>query len=314
MKPAAAFLVALLALAACAEKPGDGSAAPEPAVPVASNPTGGEELCLGRYALRLPAGARVIARAQGMDGLDLRVRALEPGTALADVPARAPWLSRADRATLLGPAISEMPDRTVVLTWRATDRDAAVVDTEAIRLLDDTLLAAHARSANTQQALAHRTAALALLAAAEARPEGVIPARGFCIDRLTIRRGFSGGEFAGLVAESPRPWRLFVTTRSNDDAAGPRLAAPDPGAVPADTRVIRAGQRTAGGHQGDELVLSRTRGRMQDMLLAWRFVGVPHSGAGPAVELRLEAPGVAVPEEMLAEWDGLLASLHRRTE
>lgn len=315
MKLAAPLVAALVALAACAQKPADEVAGAAPATVAAPAATAdGAEHCLGRYALRLPAGARIIARAQGVDGLELRVRALEPGATLADLPAYAPWLSRADRATLIGPAENTVGERTVVLTWRASDRDAAVVDTEALRLVGDTLLAAHAQAENTGQALSQRTRALALLAAAQPRAPGVVPAHGFCIDRFTVERDFAGGEFAGLVAGSPRPWRLYVTTRSNDAAPGPRLAPPDPATAPDDTRVLRAGARAAAGHAGDEVVLARGGPGRQDMLLVWRFVGAPQSGAEPAVELRMEASGITAPEEVLAEWDSVLASLRRRPE
>ncbi len=316
-------LVALLVLAACAQQqPQDGqpaaapSVAPTPAAtaPVASPPpaASGDDLCLGRYALRLPAGARVIGRDQSMRDIGLRTRELTPGTRLADAANHAPWITRTDLNTRIGPTVSPVSADTVLLTWRATDRDAAIVDTEAVRFVGNLLVAAHGRGEGTDKVTVQRETALDLVAAATPRAAGVVPARGFCIDRFVVDRDFAAEDFAGAAVETGRERRLYVTTRTNGAQPAARLSRGGPGSAPAGVSVVRTGQRQAGGHTGDELVLSRARGNNRDMLLVWRFVGAPRSGAEPAVELRLEAGDVAAPDTVLAEWDALLAGLRRR--
>lgn len=319
MTPTWLLFAALLVLAACAQQPqGEPSAAAPSTTPAAAASAtappavAGNDLCFGRYALRLPAGSRVIGRDQSMLDLGLRTRELTPGTTLADAPNHAPWATRADLNTRIGPTVSPVSADTVVLTWRATDRAAALVDTEAVRFVGNLLIAAHGRGEGTDQVAAQRQAALGLVAAAAPRPAGVVPARGFCIDRFVIDRDATAQEFAGAAVETGRERRLYVTTRTNGAEPAPRLSQGGPGTAPAGISVVRAGARQAGGHPGDELVVSRARGRNRDMLLIWRFVGAPHSGTEPAVELRLEAGDVAAPETLLTEWEGLLAGLRRR--
>ena len=305
-----AGMAAALIAAGCAQKTPPAGQMPATAAPRDAAP--GPELCLGRYALRVPARARVVGRDQSMARLGLRVRDLPPGTTRDDLPNHAPWLTAADLNTRTGLTTTQLAPDTLLLTWRATNRDAAIVDTEVVRMLPGVLIAAHGRGEGTTNLAAQRDTALALVQAAVPRPEAEVPAGGFCIDRAVINRGFAGEEFAGAVLDIGRDQRLFATTRSNGGEVGPRLSDGGPGTAPPDVSVLRAGPRNAGGQAGDELVLSRPRSRNQDMLLMWRFVGMPNSGAEPALELRLEASDVAAPEAVIAEWDAILASLRRR--
>lgn len=302
-----AGMAAILAAAGCAQPDPEAPATTAPPVVAAA----GSELCLGRYLLTVPESGRVIGREQSMSGLGVRVRDIPAGTTLRDVPRHAPWLATTDADARIGPGITPVDAETVLLTWRASNRNHAIVDTEAVRLLPGLLVAAHGRTDGSAGIAEQRQAALALLRATTPRVTADAPAGSFCIDRALIQRGFDREEFAGVAMETGPDRRLFVTIRSNGDTLGARLSSGGRDAPPG-VSTLRAGPRSAGGHAGDELVLRRVHDRQEDMLLLWRFVGAPHSGEAPAIELRLEANKVTSQRAVLAEWDALVASLRRR--
>ncbi|WP_426955916.1 T6SS immunity protein Tli4 family protein [Muricoccus radiodurans] len=276
----------------------------------------GQPLCIGRYDLAVPQGARPVARGQTIRHLRLRADPVPPGTTLdaAVAVASRPGLGSAEKAaggrrTAIGPD-------TALLTRDWVD-GIPVTDTAAVRLLPGLVLTAQGQHDEPAGVGAQRETAIALVASAV--PLGDPEAhRGFCIDGAAIGLPFRWQEEASAGFAPPGGGHLSIQVSTIGDRPGRGLLDGAGGtlgrmaAMGVGTRTVRSGRRVLAGHAGEELVIART-GR-NEALLQWLFVGEPRSGTAPRIEIRLEARDVQDLDALLAEWDAMLGSLRRRAD
>lgn len=82
-------------------------------------------------------------------------------------------------------------------------------------------------------------------------------------------------------------------------------------AFSAGVSTVRSGKKEAGGLKGEELVLRDSEG--QKLHFVWRFAGESDSGGRPEITLQMKSRAEPK-QEVLAQWDALVASLRPGSE
>ena len=271
----------------------------------------------GRFAVDLPAGARLRGRQESLAHLPLQAAELAPGETLQVILDRIVNDRRAlppppGRPSVIRSARMILPDMGSVIHHDDPDTPESIA-MEAVRVAGGTAFTL--RGGNTEdRADALEEAAARIGAALVPTLAPNPPEPGFAVSRGVAAMEMHWQESAEAVFDLPDGATLALRSHSNADNI-PRsllqkqsIVAPELVRMGIPAAALRAGPRVLADLPGEELVLRAPSSAM----LQWEYAGERRSGERPQVSIRMEIGAGAEIAAALAAWDALLASFRRR--
>lgn len=271
----------------------------------------------GRFAVDLPAGARLRGRQEVLAHLPLRAAELQPGETLQVILDRIVNDRRAlppppGRPSVIRSARMILPDMGSVIHHDDPDTPESIA-MEAVRVTGGTAFTL--RGGNTEDradALEEAAARIGAALVPTLAPDPLEP--GFAVHRGVAAMEMHWQESAEATFELPEGATLALRSHSNADTVPRSLlekqsrVAPELARMGIPATALRAGPRVLADLSGEELALRAPAGAM----LQWEYAGERRTGERPQLSIRMEIGEDAEVAPALAVWDALLASFRRR--